>query len=226
MNSLTENYALRSLLERLHQASDAQDSTVADWVAPGDIARPTGFEPFESESRGFYRDKFVAIERDKGQFCYSVCRAVGATRVVEAGTSFGVSTLYLAAAVHDNGGGAVIGTEYEPTKAVIAEQHFLEAGLSEYIDLRVGDVLETLQPPHLPIDFILLDIWGPIAGRVLALLGPHVRLGGVVIADNIVSRSTLYGELIQYLDDPANGFATQALPFDGGLAFAVKTGAV
>jgi predicted O-methyltransferase YrrM len=43
-----------------------------------------------------------------------LCRAIGARRIVEAGTSFGVSTLYLAAAVRDNGGGVVFGAEYEP----------------------------------------------------------------------------------------------------------------
>lgn len=224
MNSLSSNADLRELLERLHRASDAQDADVARWVAPGDSARPTGFEPFDSDSRRFYRDKFVAIERDKGQFCYSLCRAIGATRIVEAGTSFGVSTLYLAAAVHDNGGGTVIGTEFEPSKAAVAEQHFRDAGLSDHVDLRVGDVLETLKGPLEPLDFVLLDIWGPIAGRVMKLLGPSIRKGGVVIADNIISRSSLYGELIAYFDAPENGFSMQPLPFDGGLAFAVKVG--
>lgn len=224
MNSLVDDAAIRNLLERLHLASDAQDDAVASWVAPGDSARPTGFEDFESDSRGFYRDKFVAIERDKGQFCYSVCRAIAAKRVVEAGTSFGVSTLYLASAVRDNGGGRVVATEYEPAKAAAALEHFREAGIADLVELRVGDIRETLLPPHPPIDFVLLDIWAPIAGTAMKMLGPHVKTGGVVIADNIVSRRSLYGELIDYLDDPSNGFTMQVLPFEGGLAFAVKTG--
>ncbi len=84
----------------------------------------------------------VALDRDKAEFCYLLCRSLGATRVVEAGTSFGVSTLYLAAAVRDNQvrDGVVIGTEYEPKKVEIAKANFKEAGLSEFIELREGDL--------------------------------------------------------------------------------------
>ena len=89
--------------------------------------------------------------------------ALGARRIVEAGTSFGVSTLYLAAAVRDNGGGIVIATEYETAKAKIARGHFAEAGLSECVDLREGDLRETLKTLEGPIDFMLTDIWTPLA---------------------------------------------------------------
>jgi predicted O-methyltransferase YrrM len=64
-----------------------------------------------------------------------LCRAIDARRIVEIGTSYGVSTLYLAAGVRDNvratgGSGVVIGTEYEPEKTRAARAHFSEAGLS------------------------------------------------------------------------------------------------
>ena len=86
----------------------------------------------------------MALDRDKAEFCYQLCRAVGARRVVEIGTSYGVSTLYLAAAVRDNirvgGDGFVIGTEYEPEKAAAARAQFAETGLAGLIDLREGDL--------------------------------------------------------------------------------------
>jgi predicted O-methyltransferase YrrM len=77
--------------------------------------------------------------------------------VVEVGTSYGVSTLYLAAAVRDNvkntgDKGLVIGTEYEPAKAAAAREHFAQAGLGDYIDLRKGDLRETLKEIPEPID--------------------------------------------------------------------------
>ena len=62
----------------------------------------------DDDMHHFLSDKMVALDRDKAEFCYQLCRSLRATRVVEAGTSFGVSTLYLAAAVRDNeveGGG-------------------------------------------------------------------------------------------------------------------------
>ena len=79
----------------------------------------------------------VALDRDKAEFCYLLCRSLRATRVVEAGTSFGVLTLYLAAAVRDNQveNGVVIGTEHEPKKVEIAHANFKEAGLNEFVEL-------------------------------------------------------------------------------------------
>ena len=68
----------------------------------------------EPRDHAFMADKLVALDRRKAEFCYLTCRAISARRVVEVGTSFGVSTLYLAAAVRDNGGGVVFAAEYEP----------------------------------------------------------------------------------------------------------------
>src|SRR5213594_2301276 len=115
----------------------------------------------DAEMTAFLSDKLVALDRNKAEFCYQVCRALRARRVVEAGTSFGVSTLFLAAAVRDNlradgGEGIVIGTEYEPDKAKAARANFVEAGLSEFVDLREGDLRKTLVDLGGPVDFMLV----------------------------------------------------------------------
>jgi len=221
-NSLVDDAVLAALLGRLHAASDAQDAAIDAYYAAG-AERPSGYEDESSPGRGFWRDKYVALERDKAELCYSLCRAMGARRVVEAGTSFGVSTLYLAAAVRDNGGGLVTTCDIEPGKAAVAQAHFAEAGLSSYVDVRVGDIRTTLGGFDESIDVVLLDIWAPVAGDVIALVGPSVRLGGLVLADNTTARRALYGGLFAYLDDPATGFTTSTLPFAGGLELAVRT---
>lgn len=222
VNSLVSDEQLRAVLRRLHTASDDQNGAIADYYEAG-AERPTGFESDDAPGRAFWRDKYVALDRDKAEFVYALCRAAGATRIVEAGTSFGVSTLYLAAAVRDNGGGLVTTCDIEAAKAAVASQHFDEVGLSPYVDLLIGDVRETLSSLQDPVDFLLLDIWAPIAGDVLALVGPHLRSGGIVVADNTTARRELYAGFLSYLDDPSNGFTTQTLPFEGGLELAVKT---
>jgi len=209
-------------LDRLHEASDAQNGEIEAYYDAG-AERPTGFEEEGSPGRAFWQDKLVALEQDKAGFVYALCRALGARRIVEAGTSFGVSTLYLAAALRDNGGGLVTTCDIEESKAEVARHHFAEAGLTDLIDLRVGDVRDTLKDLDDPVDLLLLDIWAPIAGDVAALVGPHVRTGGLVVADNTAARRNLYGGLFAYLEDTSNGFTTQTLPFDGGLELAVKT---
>ncbi len=213
---------LRALLDRLHARSDEQDGAISRYYAEG-ADRPTGFEPEGSLGRTFWLDKFVALERDKAEFVYALARAGGGQRIVEAGTSFGVSTLYLAAAVRDNGGGLVTSCDIEQSKVDVARRHLAEVELDAFVELRVGDVRSTLRDLDESVDLLLLDIWAPIAGDVLELVGPKMRSGGVVVADNTTARRNLYDGLFAVLDDPVMGFTTQTLPFEGGLELAVKT---
>ena len=174
------------------------------------------------------RDKLVALDRDKAEFCYQVCRALRARRVVEAGTSFGVSTLFLAAAVKDNvrrdvGEGIVISTEYEREKARAARANFAEAGLSDFIELREGDLRETLVDGGGPVDFMLIDIWTPMARPALELVAPRLRDGAVVICDNTEQFRDAYRDYFEFVNDPANKLRTMTLPFEGGLEFTVRS---
>ena len=224
MNSLDTDTKLKSLLDRLHAESDAQTPALAAFVQDHGYRSVSGTDADVAKGRAFWADKMVALEPIKARFCYSLCRALNAKRIVECGTSFGVSTLYLAAAIRDNGGGTVIATEYEPAKAAIARAHFAQAGLSEVVDLREGDLRETLKRIEGPVDFLLMDIWTPLARPAIELVGPHLRKGAVVIADNTDTYRIAYGEYFAYINDPANGFSTMTLPFDGGLEMSVKTG--
>jgi predicted O-methyltransferase YrrM len=114
--------------------SEGQSGAMAEYFGRRAREGTLDWKHMDGETHTFFRDKMVALEKDKAEYCYALCRALRATRVVEAGTSFGVSTLYLAAAVRDNGGGNVIGTEYEPSKAKIARANFAAAGLRDYTD--------------------------------------------------------------------------------------------
>jgi predicted O-methyltransferase YrrM len=224
VNSLDTDTKLKSLLDRLHAESEAQTPALAAFVQDHGYRSVSGTDADVAKGRAFWADKMVALEPIKARFCYSLCRALNAKRIVECGTSFGVSTLYLAAAIRDNGGGTVIATEYEPAKAAIARGHFAQAGLSEFVDLREGDLRETLKRIEGPVDFLLMDIWTPLARPAIELVGPHLRKGAVVVADNTDTYRIAYGEYFAYINDPANGFSTMTLPFDGGLEMSVKTG--
>ena len=213
---------LERLLAALHARSDAQ----AALLRRHEAARAEGALT-EDEIREFRRDKLVALDRDKAEFCYQLCRATDARRIVEIGTSFGVSTLYLAAAVRDNvraagGDGVVIGTEYEPNKASAARAHFEQAGLSRFIELREGDLRETLLQIDGPVDFMLVDIWIAMARPALELVTPHLRPGAIVVCDNTERYRGEYADYFAFLENPANGFRTMTLPFDGGFELSVR----
>ncbi|KAI1470911.1 S-adenosyl-L-methionine-dependent methyltransferase [Daldinia caldariorum] len=176
-------------------------------------------------------DKFVALDPDKCALVYLLLRSTQARFVVEAGTSFGLSTIYLALAVGQNAAlkgsdGRVIATENESVKAARARQHWKAAGdeVEKCIELREGDLRETLKS-DLPdqVDFLLLDIWTPLALPTLTLVHPRMKIGAMVVADN-VSAAEGYKDLLSYLDDPANGFKMTTAPYSGGLLIAVYVG--
>ncbi|KAI1506705.1 O-methyltransferase [Biscogniauxia marginata] len=206
------------LLRDLHEQALAEDAYLSTDGQPASTAL----------------DRFVALEPDKCALVYLLLRASGARFVVEAGTSFGVSTIYLALAVRQNAmaqktaaAGRVIATEIEPTKADRARQHWKSAGdeLEKWIELREGDLRETLKT-DLPeeVDFLLLDIWAPLALPALRLVQPSLRVGATVVVDNITAAHDGYTELLAYLGDPGNGFKSTVAPYSGGLKIAVYVG--
>jgi len=213
---------LEALLAGLHARSDAQAAAMRAFDADRTgQAQP----PSPKEARAFLSDKLVALDPDKAELCYQLCRASNARRIVEIGTSYGVSTLYLAAAIRDNvrtggGDGRVIGTEYEPNKAAAARAHFEQAGLGRFVDLREGDLRQTLKEIDGPVDFMLMDIWITMARPALELVTPHLRPGAIVMTDNTRQYRGEYAEYFAFLD--AQGFRTMTLPFDGGLEMSVR----
>ncbi|KAJ7793016.1 S-adenosyl-L-methionine-dependent methyltransferase [Mycena olivaceomarginata] len=164
-------------------------------------------------------DKFVALDTDKCALVYLLLRASGARYVVEAGTSFGLSTIYLAL--------AVIATEKEAAKAARARENWARAGpeVEQWIELREGDLRETLKTDLAePVDFLLLDIWTPMALPTLKLVQPHLKKGAIVVADNVDAAKEGYRELVEYIGKPENGFKATSIPFSGGLGFYVYLG--
>lgn len=178
--TLDASEGVKALLLRLHTNSLAQEQELNK---PGgkllelkaalgrhiDAGDATAAADCQRQFDDLMRDKMIALEQDKALLVYHLCRTLSATRIVEAGTSFGLSTIYLALAVGQNASklepekrksAKVIATEYEPSKITLARQHWSEAGeeVEPWIDLREGDLRQTLAS-DLPeeIDFVLFD---------------------------------------------------------------------
>ena len=215
---------LEALLDRLHAQSDAEVDEIHAYFARRERDGSLAYENFcDDDMHRFLSDKMVALDRDKAEFCYQLCRSLRATRVVEAGTSFGISTLYLAAAVRDNQveNGVVIGTEHEPSKAEVARENFREAGLSEFIELREGDLRQTLQDVGGPVDFMLVDIWD-VALPALERVSSSLRPGAIVACDNTTVAADEYRDYFKFVNDPSNRFRTMTVPFQGGFELTVR----
>ncbi len=168
-----------------------------------------------------FADVGFSIAPEQGDLIYLMCRALKARRVVDFATSVGMSALYFAAAVRDNGGGQVIGSELVAKKAETARRNLTEAGLETFVDIRVGDARETLKDLGGEVDFVLIDGWPgnsktSLARDVIGLVAPQLRVGGMVMNDNAEE------DFLAFIRDPANGFISISLPIKRGTELALK----
>lgn len=183
------------------------------------LGRPS---PPAAEMAAQFKDVYIPISRAQGRFLYLVARSTAAKRIVEFGTSFGVSTIYAAAAARDTGG-HVVGTELEPSKRERALANVAEAGLADVVEVRLGDALETLRDVPGPIDLVLLDGWKDLYLPVLRLLEPKLRPGSIVLADNIKTFRRSLQPFLDYVEGGRNGFHALTLPLADGFEYAVRT---
>lgn len=217
MNSLSTP-RVADVLDGLFREAERTDAPfVAELMAGIDAGRDPLTEILAAEARdhrAVYRkavDHFLSVSPQFGRLLYICARAGGATRIVEFGTSFGISTIHLACAVRDNGGGTVIGTELEPTKAARAREHLSAAGVADLVEIRVGDALDTLRE-GIPgaIDMLHLDGAFSLYRPVLDLVESRLRPGALVLAENATPG------YLEYVRDPSTGYLSLPMPFEPG----------
>lgn len=186
----------------------------------GGLAR--GGKLFDVMTPDSMKECFIPVSPEQGEFLYLNARAIEARTIVEFGTSFGISTIYLAAAVRDNGGGRVIGSEIEPSKHERARSNLERAGVGDVVDVRLGDALETLRDVPGPVDLVLLDGWKDLYLPVLELLAPRLRPGSVVLADNIFTFRKSLRPYVDYMQSGEHGFASTTLHISDGFEYSVR----
>jgi predicted O-methyltransferase YrrM len=168
------------------------------------------------------QDCYIPISADGGKLLYSLVRSARPDTVVEFGTSFGISTIYLAAAVADNGTGQVFGTELSARKVDAARANLAEAGVDAIATILPGDALQTLADVAGPIGFVLLDGWKDLCLPVLRLLEPKLSPGAIAAADDVTH--TTLAEYLSYVRDPANGYVSVEFPVEDGIEISCWTG--
>lgn len=214
-----EDDAIRRTLAREHERAQQDEGRLASARPRIEAARAAGRTDF-----GLYpKDVYLAVSPAMGRFLYLAARAIGARRIVEFGASFGISTIYLAAAAKEAGGN-VVTTELEPSKAARARANLAEAGLDGQVEIRVGDALETLKDVRGPVDLLFLDGWKEAYLPVLQLVQPALRPGACVLADNI---STFPDELRSYVASVnrlRGPYRSTSIPFPSGLEYSIHTG--
>jgi predicted O-methyltransferase YrrM len=221
MTTLTQS-PLAPLLDRLFQeanvASPDLDAVFAD-LSDEDQARLMRSKTGYRDLYGRLKNAALAVSRETGTVLYMLARSAGAKTVVEFGTSFGISTLHLAAALRDNGGGRLITCEFEPSKAARAHANLTAGGLIDLVEIRGGDALQTLSA-DLPaaIDLVLLDGAKGLYPDILSLLEKHLRPGALIVADN----AEYSPDYLARVRTPANGYLS--VPFAADVELSMRMG--
>ncbi|MBV4458434.1 class I SAM-dependent methyltransferase [Pseudomonas sp. COR58] len=207
MTTLT-SAPLAPLIERLYTQASAATSPMLETVSHDERERLMHSKTEYRQLYAMLKDLWLPVSRDTGKLLYMLARSTKAKAIVEFGTSFGLSTLHLAAALRDNGGGVLIGSEFEPSKIALARHHFEEGGVSDLVEIREGDALVTLAS-GMPgsVDLLLLDGAKALYGDVLGLVEKHLRPGALVVADN----TDYCPEFVAHVRSPQNGYVS--VPF-------------
>ncbi len=163
-----------------------------------------------------FKNHYLAISKEQGEYIYNFILEKKLKKVVEFGTSFGISTLFLAAAVSQNNG-QVIATELLASKAKVAQKNFEHAGVDDVIDLRVGDAMQTLSQNVGEIDFLFLDGWKDLYLPLLHQLENQLVPGAFVYVDNANMRGVK--PTLQYLNKSSN---YEVVTLSGGKAVLAK----
>lgn len=221
MNTLT-SARLTPILARLFELDEASTPLTSAAL----INLPPEERTRRLQSKTEYRELYtqlkeypLAISRATGVLLYMLARACRARSIVEFGTSLGVSTLHLAAAIRDNGGGRLITSEFETSKALRARENLTAAGLDDLVEIREGDALETLSA-GLPgtVDLLLLDGAKSLYPDILRLVEARFCPGALIIADN----ADYCPEYLTYVRNPSNGYLTVA--FTDDVELSMRTG--
>jgi predicted O-methyltransferase YrrM len=210
MTNTLDAAPVRAVLDRLFAAATRQEAEPWPW--------PAGFSAAEAtpqERADVLEAAYLPISAEGGNLLYTLIRASRPATVVEFGTSFGISTIYLAAAATDNGFGHVLSTELSKTKAATARANLAEAGLADAVTILHGDAMQTLADVPPDVDFLFLDGWKDLCLPVLRLLEGRLAPGALVIADDTTMPSM--NAYLDHVRDPANGYVNVAFPVADGM---------
>jgi caffeoyl-CoA O-methyltransferase len=168
-----------------------------------------------------------AVARILQQFAMSI----GAKTVFELGSAIGYSTIWWAQAVGESG--RVVYTDGDPKNAERARDYFARAGVSSRITVHTGDALEVLSEQKGQFDIIFNDVDKEDYPRVLRLVSPRLRKGGLFITDNVLwsgrvaeknPRESQTKAILEFNRQlyHSTDFYTTILPIRDGLAVAWK----
>jgi predicted O-methyltransferase YrrM len=163
-----------------------------------------GAEEFKLQSLGKMeewlarRDEFlIAVGPATGQLLNILAKSIKAKTILELGTSFGYSTIWLAEAARVTGG-RLITLDKAANKQNYARAMLVRAGLASHVEFRLGDALDTIDALKGPFDFVLIDLWKELYVDAFDLFYPKLSPGALIAADNMILPENYREDALRY----------------------------
>jgi len=130
-------------------------------------------------------DFLLAVGPATGQLINLLAKEASAQIILEVGSSYGYSTIWLAEAARETGG-KVISLESHSDKQQHARASIQKAGLDGVVDFRLGDARDSLRKMKERVDFVLLDVWKDLYIPCFDLFYTRLKPGALIAADNMI----------------------------------------
>lgn len=157
-----------------------------------------------------------AVGPSTGRLLNILARSLEAPTILELGTSFGYSGIWLAEAARATGG-RLITMELHGYKSAYAHDMAEKAGLADHVDFRVGDAVAMIGDLVGEVDFVLVDLWKDLYLPCLEAFYPKLNPGAIVVADNMIRPGNedvrRYGRAVRALP----GMTSVLLPVGSGI---------
>jgi predicted O-methyltransferase YrrM len=139
----------------------------------------------EEEAARRLDELLLPVGRATGSLMNLLIKEAGARRILEVGSSYGYSTIWLAEAARAVDG-RVVSLELRAAKTEYARAQLARARLEGRVEFRIGDALASLAQLPGPFDFVLIDLWKDLYVPVFERLYPKLSPGALIVADNML----------------------------------------
>jgi len=209
-----------SLLARLFAQADARDPAVLSTIQKEADAHYAG-QRYHPSLAHLFDQAFMPVPPEVGQLLYIITRSRRPARIVEIGTSYGISAIHFAAALNDNGEGQLISAELSEAKVKAARANLESLGLDRWVEIRQGDAFETLKSVEAPIDILFLDGWKDFYLPLLKALEPQLAPGSLVIGDDTKLFPERLASYLAHVRNPAH-YQSVDLAIGDGVELSVR----
>jgi predicted O-methyltransferase YrrM len=176
--------AVKSVLEQYHQRIEAERPRMQSAREAGTFA-------------AILDELLLPVGPASGQLINILAKSLKAPRILELGTSYGYSGIWLAEAARATGG-RLVTIELSEKKSAYARRMSEQAGLAAFVDFRVGDAVQVIGELAGGFDFVLVDLWKTLYVPCLEAFHPKLSPGAIVVSDNMIEPASEHEAVMRY----------------------------